>query len=809
MMTETKARALDLSDPRLAPLRQEDLPSFLVDVSSSAILAATAAGARLGMGPERAPPPQVAEAARALGGGRPAALVRLRLPRSLTPRLFRAQLLDIDGAPMALFADPAAFRDDPALAVEARQPAPGPAVTLEALDPALRFTFETDADDRLRSFSAALASALGAGADAWLGATFPELEAAGRIVSGHAAADALARGAAFSGVHVTVPGPVVIELELGGVPLFDASRRRLATRGFGVLRRWRAGPDGPAPAAPVAAEAGSWPPPPAAPHPPAPRQTPSNVVAFSGLTPRESTYFDEIGRTLEAAMRADARPPAQTPPAPTPPPPPEPAETAASSGAILDTLPLATLLEDADQLVHANRAFLEWTGWPDVDAVRAVGGVPHVLTTGDDGDGTLLTADGDHLPVEARMVDAPFHAPDARLHVLRRREAASAQVESAVDPRRAALDLVPWPVLLIGDAHRILFANHAASERLGFPATELEGQPITTVLAPEGRGEAVGWLDRARARPGGRRPRVLLLRPNGGGAFHALAGLAPVGEDTGQMCLVLGPEPRAETRSDAKPGEAASPAGGAAPVEGAGAPQAPRAETERAAPGAPLDTTLPEAALHMVARRLSESLGPSFSTLAAYAPDDAVALPPAVHAALATVQKCIDDLGALAAPLAEGEREPTAPAPLVSAAVAFALARARRRHVSVRTDIDDVPRIATRPARLARLVRLILEDALDAAPPHTAIIVSLLCDDHDGGAPVVLQVSDAGPPVDEVDEAAARAPLAPSPGTDRFSRAGRPLRMARLVDEAHALGATFALRRGIAKGMTAQLTLPR
>ncbi|WP_454916354.1 PAS domain-containing protein [Xanthobacter sediminis] len=837
MMTETKARALDLTEPRLAPLRHDNLPSFLVDAATSAVIGATAACTRLGVAVGRPLPPRVAEAARALADGRARpALVRLRLPRSLTPRLFRGLVLDISGAPAVLFADPSALADDPALQVETRlleTHAPSahgtPQVSLESVEPSVRFTFETDGEGRVRGLSPALATALGDAAEAWIGASFPELEEAGRILSAEAVAEALAGGASFSGVHVTVPGAVVLELELGGVPLFDTARRRVATRGFGVMRRWVASPAASLSAFDIAPDAdvrmplaGARPARPAG-------GGPSNVLPFGSLSPRESTYFREIGRTLEAAIRAeaDAAPPPSGGPAPHRP------EDAGMPGAeILDTLPLATLLEDDHRLVHANRAFFRWTGWPDLDAVRAAGGVPGVLHGDGTGAAHLLTAGGERLPVTDEDVAAPFQAPGARLHILRPQEAErtpipaqEAAAQDASDPRRTALDLVPWPVLIINADHLIRFANRAAEARLGLLAAELEGQPITLVIAPEARGEAAGWLDAARLSADAPRPRVLYIHPLDGPDFRALAGLAPVapapGADAGQMCLVLGPEPRmegqpADARSVIVPAaEAFAPAADAPGNDASTAAQAqaasgtPGTTNTRARPATAVPAADLTPALHLVARRLAESLGPSFSTLADHAPEAGENLPAAVRDALERIRRSLDDLGALAAPLAEAAPEPTVVAPIVKAAVAFATPAARRRHVTMRTDIDAVPLVSTRPARLARLIRLMIEDALDGAPAETAVVVSLMCDDATGGAPVVLQVADAGPAVDEVDDTAARDPLAPSTGTDRFSRAGRPLRRARLAAEAAALGATFELRRGVARGMSAQLSLPR
>lgn len=832
-MTEPKAHALDLTEPRLAPLRRDNLPSFVVDVSTATVLAATAASARLGITAELLVPPRIRDAAQAIADGRahPSPLVRLRLPRSLTPRLFRALAIDGTDGTLVLFADPDALAFEPAIAVEAHV-SPRPATAPEPVTPrgpTSRFTFETDAQDRLRGFSPALAEALGSQAYSWIGASFQDLELAGRIVSAHAICHALAQGTSFSGVQVTVPGTTTLELELGGVPLHDQGRRRIATRGFGVMRRWTGTPMPP--------PATIYPMPSASMEPPATAgamdrdleqalarsagrsaartmgEELTNILPFNGLTPRESNYFEEIGRTLEAAMRTEGPASASGAAAS-----PEPAGQPLHILDVLDALPLGTLLQDGDELAHVNRTLLDWTGWPDTEAVRAAGGAAHLLRRDADGEQVVLSADGALLPVDDTDIAADFYASGARLHMLQQR--AEAQ-PAASESRREGLHLVPWPVLLVDEDYRIAFANHAAEAQLGFTADELQDQPITTIFALDSRAEAISWLDHATQgaalAAGVENACPLQVRPLDGPEFPTLAALTPVGGESGQICIVLGPFSPSEVEPDA-PDVAEAP--DSAPASAPAPLATVIAEADSSAQSAPLmaqTAELPRAtttedftpALHIVARRLVESLDPFFDTLAHLPEDAAEPLAEPVRDALTRVRSCLGDLGALAEPLAETAPTLTATRPLVEEVLVFARPVARRRHLTLRPDLDDVPAVLTRPAPFARIVRLMLEDALDAAPAGTAIAVSLLCDGDDPYAPIVLQVSDAGPAVDEVELAAASAPERPSAASDRFSRAGRPLRYARLEEEAKAMGAVYQLARGLSRGMTSRLVLPR
>lgn len=846
-MTETTACTLDLSEPRLAPLRQDELAALLVDVDTGTILRATAACQRLGISPDAPLPPLFEDIVRGVrnGDSPPPVLVRVRLTGSLNAQLFRCMLLALSGGPAVLFADPTAFEDAPTLETEARVRAFVPRESAPELDePAERFTFETDETDRLRLLSPALAAALGSAASEWLGASFPELAAAGQIVSGAAVAAALARGASFSGVRVTVPSPTAVELELGGVPLFDATRRRVGTRGFGILRRGsiagrasRPGGAAPAPLPPMAV-------------PGEPQEPPAgNVVPFGNpLSPRDAKTFEDIGRALTDYIgRGAPNPPGV-----------DAASEPTLAHEVLDALPMATLLADDDHLAHANRTFFQWTGWPDLAAVEAAGGLDHALQTNPEGDASLMTATGELLPVSARTLTAPFLSPDARLHVLRRLDddrLAGRPSRDAEEGRRRTLDLVPWPVLLLDGKYNIRFANRAASVQIGFPAADLEGEPFTVAVAPAHRADAVGWLDHAAEFEDAQTPTALplRLRARDGDEFAALAGLARITRTPPEFCLVLAP---ADSVADGAPGDqdpielprlslsaAASepvtsetpaadptalpdrdaPAGEAEPVadvlelqpvepapEVVEIVEAPPVVIEAKDSGAAVIAgETAEAALRRVARRLAESLAPAFQTLSRPAEDMDAALPDDVRTALDAVQQCVGDISALAAPLGEMPQELTAPGAIVDAAVDHLLPAARRRRVTLRTDMDDVPDVTTSPPRLARLVRLMLEEALLGAPAATTLIVSLSCEDPEGTTPICLQVSDPGAAVDEVDDAAARAPLLPSPGTDRFSRAGRPLRLARLVAEADALGGQFEIVRGRDAGMTARLSLPR
>ncbi|MFS8038242.1 PAS domain-containing protein [Xanthobacter sp. AM11] len=779
-MTTTSARPLPGPQAALSPLGRDDLASFLVALPSALVLHATAACAGLGVSEGTSAPAAVARAARDLGRIplRSFGFARLRLPGSLAPRLFRYAPLALPAGPAVLFADPAAFRNDGAPAPRVSRTLFAPPVPAEfstRMVQPQRITFETDADGRLTALSPLLAQALGARADAVLGRTLAALEADGTLMSDGAAAQAMAAGECFADLRVRVPaqavGEVTLDLDIGGVPLRDGAGRLRAFRGFGVLRAAPAAtarrPFTPDPM-PVAAEG---------PARDAARDAAfgENVVPLRGgsLSPQERSAFREIARTLAAAIEDWPKPPTGAAPEVEPEsdgdgePEAIGAPAALREADLLDRLPMGLVVQQDGEIAYANRTFLAWTGWSELDDLCAAGGLDAVL--GREANGALLLngRDGARMPADVRLVAAPFLGRPALLHVVRRLEPQPDREERAV-ARREALDMVPWPVFLLEAEGTIRLANRAAGARLGFAPDELAGEPFTAAIFPQERAAAVAALDRAAAQ-GGSLQAELVLRNRAGDAIRVRAGLTRAGADDQLLCVVVG---------DTEPG-----------------------------PAAPPDDLLPR-----LARRMMDRLSAPMATALAFADSPAAdddAMPGPVREALASLRRSLGDLAALAAHEAPPVHGCVDVAALVRDTLAAIAPAARRRHVALRPDLPDEVSVVSDAPRLSRLVRLMIEDAVAATPAGGAVSVSLCVEPGTAGG-AVLQVCDGGPALDEVSRAAALDPLqggAPD-GTDRFSAAGLPLRAARLKAEAEALGAGFSLRPDLARGMIARLALP-
>ncbi|MCG5237541.1 PAS domain-containing protein [Xanthobacter oligotrophicus] len=789
-MTQTSARSFPGADLALAPLQRQDLPSFLVAVPSARVLEATSACAALGLFAGTPAPQMVAAVARELSRQ---SLVRfgyarLRLPGSFVPRLFRYAPLALPSGAAVLFADPAAF----APGSSSTEPPSAPAIPV-ALQPLfaqpVRITFETDAEGRIRALSPVFAHALGSRADQFMGATFAVLENEGLLQSSADIADAIA-GGSFSDVKAHVPAATpdeaALDLSLGGAPVFDAGRRRQGTRGFGVLSA--------AAAPPLLAQTRPAPP---APLPPAsePAGFGENVVPLrSGtLSPQERSAFREIARTLAAAIedwpkprpdlpRLDPQPnaplntlphadvdvPARSEPpgighAPEPDAPPASEHPAAPDDLdLLDHLPLGLLVQQDGAATYANRTLLTLTGWEDLADIAAAGGLDALLVR-DGASLHLATAAGTPLPVEVRLVAAPFLGRPALVHVIRPLSEAEGREARAI-ARRDALDMVPWPLFLLEPDGTIRFANRAAAERLGFSALDLAGEPFIVAVAPQDRAAVVAAMDRVAA--GAAREQITLaLRDRAGTVSPARAGLTRAGAEDQMLCVVVDPEPPA-------------------------VPAAASAGTDL---------------LPRFASRLRQALAAPLARLTGMPAPAALSGPE--RDAFAAVASTLDDLATLAATVEAAAPERCDLAGLVSATVAALTPAARRRGIALRLDAPDAVTVTTLRPQVTRLARLMLEEAVAATPAGASVSISVF---DDGTAGACLQVSDGGAALDEVALAAARDPLAPlpTPAADRFAAAGRPLRLARLAREAESLGGTFEVAPEPARGMIARLRLP-
>ncbi|MFY9896616.1 MAG: HAMP domain-containing sensor histidine kinase, partial [Xanthobacteraceae bacterium] len=111
--------------------------------------------------------------------------------------------------------------------------------------------------------------------------------------------------------------------------------------------------------------------------------------------------------------------------------------------AFLDRIPLGILVYRHDGLVYANRQFLDLSGYSDLAAIEAAGGLNRLFAEPDasaafaDDAGAralaIITQSGERLPVEGRMVTVPWNAAPAMALILTKNQSEAAASEPAAN----------------------------------------------------------------------------------------------------------------------------------------------------------------------------------------------------------------------------------------------------------------------------------------------------------------------------------------------------------------------------------------
>jgi PAS domain S-box-containing protein len=437
-----------------------------------------------------------------------------------------------------------------------------------------RFVWQMDATNRFTAGSTELARLLGPKAAAVLDHPWAEIAAALQLDPDGEMAAALAARNTWSGIVVRWPVEGKDErlpIEMSGLPVFDREHRFAGFRGFGICRDTERL---------AALQARRSKPPP----PPPPEE--SKVVPFPTapvLSPGEHSAFQELARELGERLNKVSTPAAKTGPAtddfgPEPAAPPRPpsaprvqrngdaARDTHEGRPILDRLPVGILVYRLNNLIYANRAFLDWTGFATLNGLAEAGGLDSLFIesvdteTASSANGgknsaralTITTVNGNQRPVEGRLFSVswnnenalvlminPHGGMDERPNkdtelVLRRTQAENREL-------KAILDTATDGVLLIDRVGRVLSCNHSAEALFGYDAAALGDLALEDLLAPESRRPVLEHLDRL-ARNGGPhsfdsgREAVGLVRQGGLVPLYITVGRLADGE---KFCAVL------------------------------------------------------------------------------------------------------------------------------------------------------------------------------------------------------------------------------------------------------------------------------
>jgi PAS domain S-box-containing protein len=321
-----------------------------------------------------------------------------------------------------------------------------------------------------------------------------------------------------------------------------------------------------------------------------------NVVPFRGppapekrpmLTPVERSAFNEIAEALAKgeAPPITPEPPAAETPAPAAEPParePEPVaepeampsafatpvasadasqKNADTQFAILERLPVGVLIHRNENLIYANRAFLEWTGYADLAAVTAAGGLERLVVDPDagaldriNGTGktfTIATRTGDTLTCEGRLYTVPWNGESALMLVLVRTAAADRLRDSEIALRaaeaearelRSILDTATDGVIVVDRDGLVLTFNRSAEALFGYEYHEMARRPFTELFAPESERAARDYLDGltkngvASVLNDGRE---VIGRVRQGGLIPLFMTMGPIGVGMPKFCAVL------------------------------------------------------------------------------------------------------------------------------------------------------------------------------------------------------------------------------------------------------------------------------
>jgi len=465
--------------------------------------------------------------------------------------------------------------------------APAPA------DRPLRFVWTMDAEERFALATETFAQAMGPRTGQAIGKPWRELAAALGLDAEGRVANAVAARDTFSGIVVAWPAASgePMPVELSGLPIFDRERNFKGYRGFGVCRDAARAPH----ASPPSAEAA-----PAPPTQPEPQQQPErphltvvpaakNVVPFPGgpekrpaLTSVERSNFVAIGETLKngAPDTGTPAPDAPSPPEPAEAPAPQPTEPeptpsafASHSGtdtaqknaeaqlAVIERLPVGVLIHRNEQLLYANRAFLEWTGYADVAAVAEAGGLDRLVADPQagsldraNGTGktfTIAARTGETFTCEGRLYSVPWQGESALMLALirtagaeriRDTEIALRAAEAEIRELRSILDTATDGIVVVDREGLILSLNRPAEALFGYEYHEVARRPFTELFAPESERAARDYLDGliangvASALNAGRE---VIGRVRQGGLIPLFMTMGRVGEGMPKFCAVL------------------------------------------------------------------------------------------------------------------------------------------------------------------------------------------------------------------------------------------------------------------------------
>ena len=222
-----------------------------------------------------------------------------------------------------------------------------------------------------------------------------------------------------------------------------------------------------------------------------------------------------------------------------------------NAGSVLDRLPIGALVARNARALYANRTLLDLLGYRDFAAFQAADGLTTMfrgrdpqMTAADLGAVPIARADGQTLSVEGHAQAIVWDGEPATLIALRRSQDAEHQAKLRAVEReapmrngvasdlQAMLDRATDGALTLDSAGRILTLNQPAERLFGYDQSEIAGESLLMLLAPQSHPETTARLEslsRAGESEATLRPLQVVGRDRGGAPLALALTLARIG----------------------------------------------------------------------------------------------------------------------------------------------------------------------------------------------------------------------------------------------------------------------------------------
>ncbi len=175
---------------------------------------------------------------------------------------------------------------------------------------------------------------------------------------------------------------------------------------------------------------------------------------------------------------------------------------------ILSRLPIPILVHNGDELLFANQAFFDITGYRSLGDLRDAGGLEHLFRPGiDDGEtpgasnSVLRTAYGTDVPVRAHLHSVAWKGGHALLLSMRQVDATATAPSSDVTDLKqevaelsSVLETATDGVIFVNNDYTIRDINQSAEALFGFDPAMVVGKPFTQLFAVESQRIASDYL---------------------------------------------------------------------------------------------------------------------------------------------------------------------------------------------------------------------------------------------------------------------------------------------------------------------------